>query len=272
MAGAAFEILMVASRYAILFIIGDICQMHKNKENEEYLEILWCMKEENEDALDRLKNTVGDDFDADVLNVLAQQGQVVITDDGTKISLTEPGTDYARKIIRAHRIAEKLICDALGSNFESAACEFEHIINTDLVDSICTLLGHPRFCPHGKPIPQGQCCQAAAKTVQSTVMSLTELMPGALGRVAYINYTDDMQLHKLDTLKIMPGEEIKLLQKSPSYVVSCAGGDVAMDHKVAENILLWKQGGQFKACGEKTCKTGKCRKRRGFRFLRALNG
>lgn len=245
--------------------------MNKKKESEEYLEVLWRMQEEKTDSADYLKNAIGDDFNTQIIDKLKQEGQLVTGDDLSTICLTNKGKDYARKIIRAHRIAEKLICDALGGDFESGACEFEHILNTDLVDSICVLLGHPRICPHGKPIPQGACCKIAARTVQSPVIPLTELDAGMSGRVAFINYSDDMQIHKMDTLKIKPGGMIKLLQKSPSYVISCEGGDIALEHAVASNILLWKEGGQFNPvnpAGENMFGPGKCRRKKGFGFMR----
>jgi len=36
-----------------------------------------------------------------------------------------------------------------------------------MTDSICSFLGHPKFCPHGKPIPRGACCLQAEKTAAS---------------------------------------------------------------------------------------------------------
>ncbi|MHC4310508.1 MAG: iron dependent repressor, metal binding and dimerization domain protein [Planctomycetota bacterium] len=75
----------------------------------------------------------------------------------------------------------------LGGDYESGACEFEHTVTPELVDSICILLGHPRECPHGRPIPQGQCCRHSSRTAQSSVIPLVELAVGQSARVAYIN-------------------------------------------------------------------------------------
>ena len=38
------------------------------------------------------------------------------------------------------------------------ACKFEHIISPELDERICSFLGHPKTCPHGNPIPPGDCC------------------------------------------------------------------------------------------------------------------
>ena len=117
-------------------------------EKDEYMERLWYMREDREESLDALKEALGEGFDAAVLDGLTSDGLVAVTEDECRITLTEKGVDRARRVIRAHRIAERLIHDVLGNRFESGACEFEHMIDTELVDSICTLLGHPRECPH----------------------------------------------------------------------------------------------------------------------------
>jgi Mn-dependent DtxR family transcriptional regulator len=46
------------------------------------------------------------------------------------------------------------------------ACKFEHILSPEATERICTFLGHPRTCPHGSPIPAGECC-IAAKTANA---------------------------------------------------------------------------------------------------------
>ncbi|MHC4632273.1 MAG: iron dependent repressor, metal binding and dimerization domain protein [Planctomycetota bacterium] len=133
-------------------------------------------------------------------------------------SLTEKGAGYARQLIRAHRLAERLLYDILGGDFESGACEFEHTVTGELVDSICILLGHPETCPHGSPIPQGQCCKESCRTAQSSVVPLVELEVGQSARVAYINCKSDQQLHKIDSLCIKPWREpqhFRLAGKEP---------------------------------------------------------
>ena len=119
---------------------------NRKRDKEEYLEILWRMKNEEKDSMDVLKNAMGENFDTEIVDELLSEDLVELTEDNNKIILTKEGVDYARQIIRAHRIAERLIYDVLGDEFESGACEFEHIVAPELVDSICILLG-----PQGMP-------------------------------------------------------------------------------------------------------------------------
>lgn len=227
----------------------------RQHEKDEYMERLWYMREDGEESLDTLKEALGESFDASVLDELSSDGLVAVTADELGIILTEKGVDRARRVIRAHRIAERLIHDVLGNRFESGACEFEHMIDTELVDSICTLLGHPHECPHGKPIPEGECCKHSAKTAKSSVIPLTELEVGQSGRVAYVNYSNEQLFHKIDALQIKPGAMLKLLQRYPSYVVEVEGATIAMDGEVAATVSLWKRSLPFRAAAAPQAET-----------------
>jgi putative ABC transport system ATP-binding protein len=75
--------------------------------------------------------------------------------------LTPVGTQRARNVVRRHRLAERLFKDTFSideSEVHTQACKFEHIISPELDQRICTFLGHPKTCPHGNPIPPGDCC------------------------------------------------------------------------------------------------------------------
>jgi len=214
--------------------------MSLKQEVDEYLEKLWYMKEENTDTLDDLKHSEGDVLNQEVVDALKDNGLAVFSDDGQKISLTEKGENDARQIIRSHRLAERLIHDALGGDFEAGACAFEHIVAPELVDSICTLLGHPRECPHGMPIPQGECCRQFSKSAQSSIIPVTELEVGQEAKVAYVNCDEDSRLHKIDGLHIRPGAYVKLHQTYPTFVIESEGANIALDRKIAEDICVWK--------------------------------
>jgi len=77
------------------------------------------------------------------------------------IQLTDRGKSRARDVVRRHRLAERLFKDTFridDHEAHSQACKFEHIISPELDQRICSFLGHPTTCPHGNPIPPGECC------------------------------------------------------------------------------------------------------------------
>jgi putative ABC transport system ATP-binding protein len=84
-----------------------------------------------------------------------------------EVRLTDAGTRRARDVIRRHRLAERLFKDTFridDHEAHSQACKFEHIISPELDERICSFLGHPTSCPHGNPIPPGECCGTLKKT------------------------------------------------------------------------------------------------------------
>src|SRR4051812_19093181 len=81
------------------------------------------------------------------------------------VDFTERGRQRAGEIIRRHRLAERLFTETLHieseAEIEQQACKFEHILSAQATERICTFLEHPRTCPHGSPIPEGECCVKA---------------------------------------------------------------------------------------------------------------
>jgi len=210
------------------------------------------MKEEGKDSVPSLQEMMNEGYDSDIIEQLESEELVELSEEKDKIGLTKRGEDYTRQLIRAHRLAERLLYDVLGGDFESGACEFEHTVTPELVDSICILLGHPRACPHGMEIPRGQCCRKSSRTAQSSVIPLVELKVGQTARVAYINCQSDQQLHKLDGFCLRPGAIVTLHQRYPSYVVECENSNIAMDEQIASNICVWREPEEFQAGEEES--------------------
>jgi DtxR family Mn-dependent transcriptional regulator len=214
--------------------------MENNQKWDECIEKLWYMKEKNQTSLEDLKDSLGSEFNDILIEELLTEGIVQLSENYSQINLTEIGDTKAQQLIRSHRLAERLVYDVLGGEFEAGACEFEHIANPTLVNSICTLLGHPKECPHGMPIPPGLCCENSLETTDSSVFTLSNMEVGQSARIAYINCRDDRRMHKLEGLQIRPGMTIKLHQRSPTMVIECEGASIALDESICDDIRLWK--------------------------------
>ncbi|MCK5157245.1 MAG: metal-dependent transcriptional regulator [Spirochaetales bacterium] len=253
--------------------------MNENKITEEYLEAIWILLEKKEAAaspdsvnfleVSRLKNYFGEQYNGIVLDRL-QDDQFILLDDSS-ITYTELGREKSRQLIRAHRLAERLLYDVLGMrDYEVGACEFEHIIDTNLINGICTLLGHPRRCPDGMLIPEGECCKDESGLQPNPTVSVMNMRTGEAGRVAAVNADEDTPLHILESLQIRPGSLLKVHQKSPSIVVECGGGSVAIDESIAKNIHVWRLlGSEAEKAGQHRAEHGsrgrETTKRRRFR-------
>jgi len=93
------------------------------------------------------------------------------------IVFTDKGRKRAEDVIRRHRLAERLFTQTFHIHDEKEiaeqACKFEHILSTEATERICEFLGHPKTCPHGSPIPPGECCIAAeGESKQQSAVSL----------------------------------------------------------------------------------------------------
>ena len=214
----------------------------EKKERDEHLETIWHLIENNESDADSFRNHSGETFDEGILENLRADGYVTLR--GDQISLTEKGNGEAQQIIRRHRLAERLLTDVLGmglGDIEPGACEFEHVLAQELVDSICTLLGHPRECPHGGRIPEGECCRQAVKTVSSVVRPLADVHIGEEVKVAYVNTRSNSRMHKLLHFGIIPGALVSVHQRYPSFVIVCGNNQIALEEAIAGEIYVWQK-------------------------------
>ncbi|VAX14944.1 Iron-dependent repressor IdeR/DtxR [hydrothermal vent metagenome] len=213
----------------------------KNYEKDELLEILWHLDECHDLTLASLREHDNLSRFETTLNEFANNGAIKF--DGTNIELTAKGRESAQEIIRRHRLAERLLVDVLGKTpeeTEQAACEFEHILAPELVESICILLGHPKTCPHGSPIPEGKCCSEAKKSVGSLIIPLSEIKPNQSAKISSINTEDETRMEKLLSLGIVPGTMVKVTQKNPALVIEINQTQVALESSIGLDIKVWR--------------------------------
>jgi DtxR family Mn-dependent transcriptional regulator len=163
-----------------------------------------------------------------------------VTLSGDDIEFNEKGETRARDLTRRHRLAERLFHDVLDVGMqesEDTACEIEHFLSPSVTDSVCSFLGHPPTCPHGKPIPRGECC-SKYKTVKPLVMQLKELEAGSEARIVFIIPTEESRIDRLTSMGIVPGSIIKLKQKRPSFILKIEETSLALDPVIAEEIYV----------------------------------
>ncbi len=211
--------------------------MEKSQNIEEILESLWVhSQEKNQESVD-----IGSLHKEDQSLLGHMEAHDLIFTRNGKIYLTKKGQEYGRDVIRRHRLAELLLTEVLDITEKTlvheTACSFEHILSKGIADKICTLLGHPQHCPHGKPIPPGQCC--IKKDLQpGQIVSLAKMKPGTVGKIAYLHTNNSLELKKLMAMGLFPGTIIQLLQKFPSYVFKTGYTQFAVDKKIADEIFV----------------------------------
>ncbi len=124
---------------------------------EEYLETMLALGEEGVPVIQaRIAERLGRSAPSvsEMLDRLTEDGYV--NREGRRLSLTDSGRALAEKVVRKHRLAERLLVDVIGlewSKVHREAGRWEHVISDDVEARLVELLGDPATCPHGNPIP-----------------------------------------------------------------------------------------------------------------------
>lgn len=161
--------------------------------------------------------------------------------EGDNLTLTPQGREQARSVVRRHRLAERLLNDVLAleiEEVESSACKFEHLLSPKATDSVCIMLGHPATCPHGKPIPKGECCTKGLMEVRPLVVPASRLRAGEEGIVAYLSTRNPERLERLAAFGLLPGTKIKVEQRRPAFVIRLDETLLGLDDAIVENIYV----------------------------------
>jgi DtxR family Mn-dependent transcriptional regulator len=206
---------------------------------DELLELIWTLREEGVADMDHLLETTQDIEAKSILRKMIKDDLFKI--DGNRMILKERGEEKAREIVRRHRLTERLlheIFEMSEEEVEEEACKFEHILSPGVTESVCTFLGHPPTCIHGKPIPRGECCTKFKKEMKPLVIPLEELGLSEEGRIVFIAPKSHQRLDRLSTLGVVPGSILRMHQKNPSYVLQMGETTLALDKDIVKNIYV----------------------------------
>lgn len=129
---------------------------------EMYLKAIWFIREKGEDvkvsSIAKLLNI----RPPSVVSMLHKlnEADLVMYRARRIVDITPKGERIGNQMIRNTRLLEVLMKDALKIDIdEEMVCGIEHHMKQIFTDALCTLLKHPRQCPHDKDIPLGDCCK-----------------------------------------------------------------------------------------------------------------
>ena len=129
---------------------------------EMYLKAIWYIRERGEDvkvsSIAKLLNVT----QPSVVQMLHKlnDANLLTYNKGNLVEMTSEGQRIGKQMIRNTRLLEVMMKDALKIEIdEEMVCGIEHHMKKIFTDALCTLLKHPRKCPHGHNIPAGKCCK-----------------------------------------------------------------------------------------------------------------
>ena len=140
-----------------IFFVGTADAEH----TEMYLKAIWHLRERGErcriNSIAKMLN-ITEPSVVQMLKKLSEQALVVYNKNG--VTLTDSGQLVGSTMMRNSRLLEVMMEIALKVEIdEEMVCGIEHHMKRQFTDALCTMLNHPRRCPHNYDIPKGVCCQ-----------------------------------------------------------------------------------------------------------------
>jgi DtxR family Mn-dependent transcriptional regulator len=156
-----------------------------------------------------------------------------------EVELTAKGRRMAEAIVRRHRIMERWLTDGLGLDWVTAdteAARLEHAVSDVVEKRLYDVLGQPKTCPHGNPIPGYS--SAAPREVR-----LATLGAGVRARISRVSEVAEREapllLAYLHKREITPGREVTVIETDEvgkTMRVRIAKRDVTLNHETASKV------------------------------------
>ena len=128
---------------------------------EMYLKAIWHIKERGGEVKISTVAKMLNVRQPSVVQMLKKlNGKSLVNYNKAGVFLTEEGEKVGGSMMRNSRLLEVLMKDSLKVEIdEEMVCGIEHHMNVQFTDALCTMLKHPRKCPHDHDIPLGECCK-----------------------------------------------------------------------------------------------------------------
>lgn len=180
---------------------------------------------------------------------MERDGLVVVTGD-RHLELTGDGQRKAVRVMRKHRLAERLLTDVIGLDWphvHEEACRWEHVMSERVEKRLAALLDHPHFDPYGNPIPGLDEIGEERTPVRflDGVVPLTA--PGAapdgtavVARIAEPLQVDVELLTRLAEAGVLPGAHVTVERTVGVVTVGVAGTGTVLDlpYDVARHVFI----------------------------------
>ena len=153
--------------------------------------------------------------------------------------LTEAGRERAERVVRKHRIIERLLTDFMGyTGYEAheRADELGDTFSDEMVERIDEKLGHPDRCPHGWPVDPG-----LEQEENNVLAPLAALETGTRATIVRLAEHDGELLHWFYDQGLVPGQEIVVRTSEPAadqFTVALDGGERAISEKAAAGLFV----------------------------------
>jgi DtxR family Mn-dependent transcriptional regulator len=153
--------------------------------------------------------------------------------------LTPKGRERAERVVRRHRLVERLLTDFMGYTAAEAhvhADEIGESFSDDMIERIDERLGHPERCPHGWPLDT-----QAEQAENRDLAPLADLAPGTRAEIVRLAEHDGELLHWFYDQGLVPGTELEVREAQPAaeqLTVRVNGDERAISEKAAAGLFV----------------------------------
>jgi DtxR family Mn-dependent transcriptional regulator len=163
-----------------------------------------------------------------------------------QLQLSEEGRGRAVAVMRKHRLAELLLVNVIGLEYEVAhveACRWEHVISDTVERKLYELLGKPTVSPYGNAIPGLDALDAAAPqdTLPETMVTLAAVSdsgPVVVRRISEKLQGDTDVMERLHDAGVEPGVEVTISNDGETVKVTRNGHDVRIPRELAGLVFV----------------------------------
>ena len=178
---------------------------------------------------------------------MERDGLLQVADD-RHLRLTDSGRHEAIAVMRKHRLAERLLADVIGLDWEDVhveACRWEHVMSEAVERRILALLDKPLVCPHGNPIPGlGELgLPFAAKDDPSTLVALTDAAGPAPTEVVVDRISEQIQpdqaaMRLLTAAGLRPGRRVRVTSDGTDVRVGDDAGAMTVGRRISDHVFV----------------------------------
>ena len=177
---------------------------------------------------------------------MERDGLLSLADD-RHLELSVPGRQKAVRVMRKHRLAERLLVDVLGLEWEyvhEEACRWEHVMSERVERKILALLGEHRESPYGNPIPGlDELGGPLNEDFRRGVTNLVELMADGptvvtVRRIGEPAQVDPGALNLLTQAGLMPGRRVRVRRDGAWIIVVREGAEEASGVSLPEDVAI----------------------------------
>ncbi|WP_029068294.1 metal-dependent transcriptional regulator [Jonesia quinghaiensis] len=184
---------------------------------------------------------------------MERDGLLIVSGD-RHLELTSDGLAKATRVMRKHRLAERLLTDVIGLDWEyvhDEACRWEHVMSERVEERILQLLNQPRYSPYGNPIPG--LAEIGVGDVPEAFLDGVISLPDYLARTGAASQTvtvvrlgeplqtDIELLTRLQLAGVTPGSQVVITPSDYGIVaMQGVGAEIVLDipKDVARHIFL----------------------------------